>query len=185
MKEFVVRARGFYACGKRGDCPLMFSYCSAATEVCDCSAFLFLLGNTVSSSVSMSTKCDVEGLSCEVRVAPVTLSGDYTAIFSGATGWNLGFPGSSANGDFDWSRSSPVLAAGISLSEFPWINLSIISVKAEIWSWISSRLAFILFSNKTGENLALASSFRSFVSISNSAAVSSLWADLSGRANEV
>ena len=56
------------------------------------------------------------------------LSGEYPA----ATGRNLEVPGASVNGDSDWSRSLRALAVVNFRAELPWINLSMISVRAEI-----------------------------------------------------
>ena len=81
--------------------------------------------------------------------------GEYPAVVSGATE----VQGTSINGGSDWGRGSRVLAVVISLAEFPWIILSIISVSSEIWAWSGLRFALILSSIMSGENPAPARFF--------------------------
>ena len=79
---------------------MIFSYCSVASDVCEYSALLLLLGNNVSLSVTMSACC-VGVPRFEVRVAPVAMSGKYPVVVSGATAPNLEVRGAPLEGDSD------------------------------------------------------------------------------------
>ena len=63
-------------------------YCSVTLDICKYSAYLVLLVNTTSSSVSMSACCGTGGLQREVGVSPTTILGEYPAVVNGATVWN-------------------------------------------------------------------------------------------------
>ena len=93
IRNWVSRISWFVlvACSRTGNvvnASMMFPYCSVTFEVWEVFAFLFLLGNTVLSSVSMSACCGLGGLGCETRISPFTRSGEYSVLVRGAT---LGF----------------------------------------------------------------------------------------------
>ena len=76
-----------------------------------------------------------------------------------ATVGNLEFPDALLKGDSYWYRVLRVRAVVVSLAELLWIKRPIISLRAEILARNDSRLALILSSTKSGENLKLFSSF--------------------------
>ena len=93
-QKLVTRFRGLYFIRQRCDCvdDFLILLCHAS-DVCEYSAPLFLLGKTVSSPVSMSACCGGSGRQCVVRVAPVTISSKYPAVVRGATVGDLDDPG--------------------------------------------------------------------------------------------
>ena len=91
----------------------------------------------------------------------------------------LEFPGAPLREDSYWYRVPRVFAVVSSLAELLWIKRSIVSVRVEIWAGNVSRLALILSSIKSGENLTLFSSFPSFVFTFTSLVTSSSCADIS------
>ena len=87
------------------------------------------------------------------------MSGEYhPAAVRGATVENLDDPGPSMYGDSYRSPGPQELAVVDSVVKLLWIERSVISVRAETCASAGSRLAFILSSTNSGENLTLFSS---------------------------
>ena len=171
----------FVACSILGSlviASMMLSYCSVTSGVCGYSALLCLLGKTVSSSVSMSASCG--GRWRVVRVAPVTMSGEYPAVVSGASFGNLEYPGPSVYCDWYWWPNPRELTVVDSLAQLRYIKRFIIPVRAENCTCRGSRLAFILSSTNSGENLMLFSLLLSFILVSTSPVFSSPCVEILG-----
>ena len=81
------------------------------------------------------------------------MSGEYPAVFSGASVGNLEVPGVPAKNNLGWFLSSRVLAVLNSLAEFPWFKRSIITVSTEIWARKGSRFALFISSTIWGKTL--------------------------------
>ena len=108
------------------------------------------------------------------------LSGEYPAVVRGATVEKLDDPGPSLQVDSYWSLGPRELAVVDSVVKLFWINLSIISVRAEICASRGSGLAFILSSTNSGDNLMLLSSLSSVIPVSPSPVFSSPCVGISG-----
>ena len=110
------------------------------------------------------------------------MSGKYTAVVSGATGGNLEVLGASTKNNSDLDRGLQVLDVVSSVAELAWIRQSIISVRLEMMSAQRFQVRFNLLLDHIRENLALLSSYCSFMSVAVSCIASSPWADIFRRA---